>query len=81
MPKVQHSVPKEEPRAEGIIRKLLSDKGFGFIADAGGTEYFFHRSAMRSHHWDEVTEGQKVSFAVRQSPKGPRAEDVDIESV
>lgn len=56
--------------------KRLTDKGFGFIAAADGTEYFFHQSACTRTPYDELREGQAVSFTVGQGPKGPRAENV-----
>jgi CspA family cold shock protein len=56
--------------------KRLTDKGFGFIATTDGIEYFFHRSACAGATFDELREGQTVSFTVGQGPKGPRAENV-----
>jgi CspA family cold shock protein len=57
--------------------KRITEKGFGFIATAEGTEYFFHQSACASTLFDELREGQAVSFTVGQGPKGPRAENVN----
>jgi CspA family cold shock protein len=59
--------------------KRLTDKGFGFIAAGDGTEYFFHQSACQGVRYDELREGQRVSFTVGQGPKGPRAENVKVE--
>ena len=58
--------------------KTLTDKGFGFIAAADGTEYFFHQSACTGTRFDELREGQSVSFTIGQGPKGPRAENVSV---
>ena len=41
----------------GTIARLLIDKGFGFIRDEGGTEHFFHRSAVRSQVFELLREG------------------------
>jgi CspA family cold shock protein len=60
----------------GTIKRIVGDKGFGFIAAGDGTEYFFHQSACTSTRFDDMREGQTVSFTVGQGPKGPRAEDV-----
>ena len=57
--------------------KRMTDKGFGFIAAADGTEYFFHQTACASTRFDDLREGQAVSFTVGQGPKGPRAENVN----
>jgi len=62
----------------GTIARLLIDKGFGFIRDEGGVEHFFHRSAVRGAVFELLREGQRVEFAVEESPKGPRAADVRL---
>ena len=56
--------------------KRKTDKGFGFIAAPDGTEYFFHQSACATVRFDDLREGQDVTFTVGQGPKGPRAENV-----
>lgn len=58
--------------------KRLTDKGFGFIAAADGSEYFFHQSACTGVRFDELREGQPVTFEKGQGPKGPRAENVRV---
>lgn len=60
----------------GTIKRLMADKGFGFIADAQGVEYFFHRSAALGNTWNRLREGAAVTFEVEVSSKGPRATDV-----
>ena len=59
--------------------KRLTDKGFGFIATDDGIEYFFHQSACTGIRFDDLREGQTVSFTVGQGPKGPRAENVQAQ--
>lgn len=60
----------------GTIKRIVSDKGFGFVAADDGTEYFFHNSAVSGVRFDELREGQKVTFEKGQGPKGPRAENL-----
>ena len=60
----------------GTIKRLVRDRGFGFIRDDGGQEWFFHRSAVRDGTFDQLNEGQRVSFEEEPSSKGPRAADV-----
>ena len=61
----------------GTIKKVVSDRGFGFIAADDGKEYFFHRSSLTSSlDFDRLFGGEKVSFEIEQSPKGPRATNV-----
>lgn len=62
--------------AEGTIKKLIYDKGFGFIQGENG-ELFFHHSAVQSGNFDELQEGQRVTFTEGSGPKGPRAESVN----
>lgn len=63
----------------GTIKRLVRDKGFGFIAAGGDEEYFFHSSAVRDTRFDDLREGQAVSFEVSRGPKGARAENVKPE--
>jgi CspA family cold shock protein len=62
----------------GTIKRLVSDKGFGFVAAADGNEYFFHQSAVADGQFDMLREGQSVTFESGQGPKGPRAENVRV---
>ena len=64
--------------ANGTIKRLVRDRGFGFIRDDGGQEWFFHRSAVRGAVFELLREGQRVEFTVEESPKGPRAGDVRL---
>ncbi len=60
--------------ANGTIKKIVSDRGFGFIAAEDGKEYFFHRTGLEpSVDFDRLGGGERVSFEVEASPKGPRA--------
>ena len=60
----------------GTIKRMVSDKGFGFVMAEDGSEYFFHQSACTSTPFDSMREGQAVTFERGQGPKGPRAENV-----
>ncbi|XZE54999.1 cold-shock protein [Planctomycetaceae bacterium SH139] len=62
--------------AEGTIRKL-TDKGFGFISTGGENDLFFHSSSVSGARFEELREGQKVSFDEGRGPKGPCAENVN----
>ena len=64
--------------ANGTIKRLVRDRGFGFIRDDGGQEWFFHRSAVQGS-FDQLNEGQRVSFDEEPSAKGPRAGNVRSE--
>ena len=64
------------PSTTGVIKRLVSDKGFGFVAAQDGSEYFFHQSAVQDTRFDQLREGQTVTFDKGQGPRGPRAENV-----
>ena len=61
---------------QGTITRIVADKGFGFVQAEDGTEYFFHQSACTDARFDELREGQKLTFDKGQGPKGPRAENI-----
>ena len=61
----------------GKIRTLRVDKGFGFIKDETGKEYFFHQSAVYGEGLENLREGDSVEFDVGEGPKGPRARTSD----
>jgi cold shock protein len=65
-----------ESTVTGTIRTIRADKGFGFIKDPSGKEYFFHRSAVYGEGLEDLREGDSVEFEVGEGPKGPRAENV-----
>lgn len=61
--------------AEGTIKRL-TDKGFGFLDTGGSKDLFFHSSNVEGARYEDLREGQRVSYAEGQGPKGPRAENV-----
>ncbi len=61
--------------AEGTIKKL-TDKGFGFINVGSGKDLFFHSKSVEGASYDDLQEGQRVSFTEGRGPKGPCAENV-----
>ncbi len=63
--------------AEGKIKKL-TNKGFGFIDTGDGTDLFFHMSNLDGARFEELREGQRVSYDAGRGPKGPRAENVRV---
>jgi CspA family cold shock protein len=61
----------------GTIKKVVADRGFGFIVADDAKEYFFHRDGLDSSlNFDRLAGGEHVSFEIEQSPKGPRASKV-----
>ncbi len=66
--------------AVGKIKKLVQDKGFGFIQTDAGEDVFFHHSTVADRGFDDLTEGQSVEYTIEQGQgpkgKGPRANSV-----
>ena len=61
--------------AEGTIKRL-TDRGFGFIDTGSGKDLFFHSSKLEGVSFEELQEGQRVSYTEGRGPKGPEAENV-----
>ncbi len=59
----------------GTIKKLLADRGFGFIKTERG-DLFFHMSTVQELQFEELQEGQSVEYTEGRGPKGPCAENV-----
>jgi CspA family cold shock protein len=64
----------------GRIKKVVREKGFGFIqADDGSDDVFFHRSKLGPKvQFDDLREGDEVQFQTRPGEKGPQAFDVRV---
>jgi len=61
----------------GLIKKIMAEKGFGFITpDDGSEDLFAHFSAINMSGFKSLKEGQKVSFEVVQGPKGKQASNI-----
>ena len=61
--------------AEGAIKRL-TDRGFGFIDTGSDKDLFFHSSTLDGVSYDDLQEGQRVSYTEGSGPKGPCAENV-----
>jgi len=60
---------------QGTIKKVIADKGFGFI-EGGKGDLFFHHSEVEGTTIEDLQIGQQVSYDEGRGPKGPRAERV-----
>ena len=63
--------------SQGKIKKLVSDRGFGFVEGEDG-ELFFHHSEVQGVSFEELNEGQIVEFEIGQGRKGPCATSVRV---
>lgn len=64
------------PKTRGRIKKMVRDRGFGFIRGEDGKEVFFHRSGLNAGDYDALNEGDSVEYVVQEGPRGARAENV-----
>jgi CspA family cold shock protein len=62
----------------GTIKKVLPEKGFGFIK-GDGDDLFFHHSELKGVTIEELSEGQTVHYEIGQGKKGPCAVSITLE--
>ena len=60
---------------QGTIKKL-TDKNFGFISQDGSDDLFFHANSLEGVEFDQLKEGDAVTFEVENTPKGNAAVNV-----
>jgi CspA family cold shock protein len=58
---------------QGTIKRIVRDRGFGFIRSSEGQEVFFHRTSLQQLNFDSLREGETVEFDMERGEKGPRA--------
>jgi CspA family cold shock protein len=61
---------------QGTIKRVVRDRGFGFIRSSDGQEVFFHRNSLQQMDFDGLNEGDTVEFEVERGEKGLRATNV-----
>ena len=66
---------------KGKIRKLIRERGFGFIAAEDSKDVFFHRSALAGEDFDALNEGNSVEFDLERGPKGLQARNVRVDDL
>ncbi len=64
--------------ANGTVKWFNEQKGFGFIAQEGGSDVFVHHSAINGSGFKTLREGDRVTFDVEQGKKGPAAANVTV---
>jgi CspA family cold shock protein len=60
----------------GTVKRIMREKGFGFISATDGREVFFHRSELQNVGFDELQEGDRLEFEVTKGKKGPQASQI-----
>jgi CspA family cold shock protein len=64
---------------KGTVKWFNDSKGFGFISREDGDDIFVHHTSISGSGFKSLSEGQKVTFDVEKTPKGPRAVNVVVE--
>jgi len=64
--------------SEGSVKWFNEKKGYGFIQQENGQDLFVHYTAIQSEGFKTLTEGQRVRFEVEETPKGPKAKNVQV---
>ena len=63
---------------KGTIKRMIRERGFGFVSAEDGSEVFFHRSALTDVDFDTLEEGGSVEFDLETGDKGPRAVNLKV---
>ena len=61
---------------EGVVKWFSDKKGFGFIEQENGEDLFVHHSGINMSGFKTLSEGDRVSFDVEESDRGPKAKNV-----
>jgi CspA family cold shock protein len=62
--------------SKGTVKRIMRERGFGFILAEDGREMFFHRSELQNVDFDELGEGDHLEFTIVKGEKGPQATDI-----
>ena len=62
--------------SKGTVKRIMRERGFGFLLAEDGREIFFHRSELQNVNFDELGEGDHLEFTVVKGEKGPQATDI-----
>lgn len=64
--------------AEGIVKWFNPQKGYGFIEQENGSDVFVHHTGINASGFKSLNEGDRVTFEIKEGPKGPTAVDVVV---
>ena len=66
---------------QGTIKRLMGQRGFGFIGTDTGQEYFFHASGVHGGRFDALRQGQQVEFTTEHDPGGRGERAVNVRPI
>lgn len=59
--------------SKGTVKRIMRERGFGFILAEDGREIFFHRTELQDIEFDDIGEGDQLEFTIVKGKKGPQA--------
>jgi len=62
--------------AKGKVKRIIRERGFGFVSAEDGREIFFHRNELQNIDFDALMEGDQLEFDVVKGQKGPAATNI-----
>ena len=62
--------------AKGKVKRIIRERGFGFVSAEDGREIFFHRNELQNIDFDALMEGDQLEFDVVKGQKGPAAANI-----
>jgi len=62
--------------AKGKVKRIIRERGFGFVSAEDGREIFFHRNELQNVDFDGLMEGDQLEFDVVKGQKGPAAANI-----
>jgi cold shock CspA family protein/ribosome-associated translation inhibitor RaiA len=65
---------------QAIVEKLFRDDGYGFLRTLDGQQVYFHQNSVLHNHWDSLTVGTIVRYALELGEKGLQASTIEIVS-
>ncbi len=63
---------------KGTIVRLVRDRGFGFIKTESGQEIFFHATGVKDVSFEELKEGQSVTFETETDPRSGKLRATNV---
>ena len=76
--KQEGSVKSIQKMAEGTIKEIFPDRGYGFLETTDGRQIYFHQASVLDGHFNRLRAGSRVRFAEEMGDKGPQASSVKI---
>lgn len=74
--RMEGHVKLHEGPANGVVRRLMREDGYGFLEGASGRELYFHRNSVEGDGFSRLDLGDRVSYREEEGESGPQASAV-----